>query len=63
MNSTPWRKSSRSGGQGNCVEFRELDGSCQLRDSKDPNGGEVTVSPAAFKAFIDAVKGNAFDLR
>ncbi len=63
MQTTPWRKSSRSGGQGNCVEFRELGEDCQIRDSKNPEGGELTVSPASFAAFIASVKGGEFDLR
>ncbi len=61
MTTTPWRKSSRSGGQGNCVEFRQDDDRFQIRDSKNPAGGSLTVTPAAFRAFIAGVKSGALD--
>ncbi|GGS52633.1 DUF397 domain-containing protein [Actinokineospora fastidiosa] len=33
-----WRKSSRSGAVGNCVELAPLDGGTAVRDSKCPTG-------------------------
>ncbi len=63
MKTTPWRKSSRSGGQGQCVETRQHDGRCEIRDSKDPAGGVLSFSPEAFAAFVDDVKCGAFDER
>ena len=48
-----WQKSRRSNGQANCVEVaRNLPGVVAVRDSKDPGGGVLRVSPRAWRAFI-----------
>jgi hypothetical protein len=50
--SSPWRKSSRSGDCGACVEVaRSRDGAVRVRDSKDPTGAVLSFSPAAWTAF------------
>ncbi|MET9380990.1 DUF397 domain-containing protein [Streptomyces sp. NPDC002928] len=50
-----WRKSSYSDdGGGNCVEVAACPHSIHVRDSKDPGGGVVTVSGAAWSAFLTA---------
>ena len=52
-----WRKSTRSGGNGNCVEAAfNLDGIVAVRDSKDPNGPALVVEPAAWSVFAEGVK-------
>ncbi|GIL31744.1 DUF397 domain-containing protein [Actinocatenispora comari] len=52
-----WRKSTRSGNTGNCVEVAgNLPGIVAVRDSKDPQGPALMVEPAAFAAFTAAVK-------
>lgn len=55
---TVWRKSSRSmQGANNCVEVAAGTGGrpwAAVRDSKDPDGGVLLVSAAAFSAFVDA---------
>ena len=54
-----WRKSARSGNQGNCVEVADnLPGIVGVRDSKDPTGPVLTFGPQAWKAFIDDVKAD-----
>jgi hypothetical protein len=53
-----WRKSSRSSGEnGNCVELADLDGGgLAVRDSKNPDGGALTVGSTARAAFFGAVR-------
>jgi len=61
---SPWRKSSRSGGQGNCVEAR-LNGTPEIRDSKMGDASPVLeLSRDAFVALLNNVKlGNGLSQR
>ncbi|MEH0424013.1 DUF397 domain-containing protein [Streptomyces sp. B21-083] len=48
-----WRKSSRSGGEGGeCVEIAVCPHAIHLRDSKNPTGGHLTLSPTTWSAFL-----------
>lgn len=56
-----WKTSSYSHPNGNCVEVRrtrEVPGTTrvQVRDSKDPDGGSVTMPTTAWTAFVAALK-------
>ncbi len=56
-----WRKSSYSGGTGNCVEVTgSLSGAVGIRDSKNPEGPALVLTPRAWRAFIEGVKGGEF---
>ncbi|MEV2244276.1 DUF397 domain-containing protein [Streptomyces sp. NPDC049970] len=49
-----WRRSSYSGGQGECVEVaRNLPHLVPIRDSKRPAGPVITFGHGAWRAFVD----------
>jgi hypothetical protein len=53
---TNWRKSSYSLSNGNCVEVGAGQGMVAVRDSRDPEGPTVGVSPRAWIEFTEQVK-------
>jgi Domain of unknown function (DUF397) len=59
-----WRKSSYSGnGGGDCVEVaRNLPHAVAVRDSKDPHGPVLAVTPAGWRDFIVELKTGQRDL-
>lgn len=57
-----WRKSSRSHGSGDCVEVTVLAGRVGIRDSKNPYGGILVVSPGQWIKLLRGVKHEEFDL-
>ncbi|BBA97892.1 hypothetical protein RVR_3858 [Actinacidiphila reveromycinica] len=65
LGSTPaWVKSSRSTGNGACVEVKSPAAEAVVvRDSKDPHGPVLTFAPQEWASFVSDVDGGAFDLR
>lgn len=56
-----WKKSTRSGSTGNCVEVaRNLPGVIAVRDSKDPDGPALLFTPGEWSAFIGGVRDGEF---
>ena len=56
-----WRKSSRSGSGGECVQVAELaDGDRAVRDSKHPTGPALRFTPAEWAAFTAGVRDGQF---
>jgi hypothetical protein len=59
-----WQKSTYSGGNGGqCVDVaRNLPGIVAIRDSKNPDGPKLIVSPDAWRAFASGVRQGEFTL-
>ncbi|AUA12941.1 hypothetical protein CFP59_05094 [Streptomyces malaysiensis subsp. malaysiensis] len=57
---TEWRKSTGSGDAGNCVGVAASDLAVLLRESDEP-GIVLTTTPAALRAFIQAVRAGNLD--
>jgi hypothetical protein len=53
-----WRKSSHSteGTSAQCVEVAALSDTIGVRDSKDPEGGHLTLAPERFTALVRRIK-------
>jgi hypothetical protein len=53
-----WRKSSHSGGANDeqCVELGRLSPGIGVRDSKDPDGGHLTLTVGEFAALLARIK-------
>jgi Domain of unknown function (DUF397) len=57
-NDVAWRRSSRSGTSGACVEVAGVaDGVLAVRDSKDPEGGCLAFSAVAWERFMGVLRG------
>jgi len=51
-----WRKSTASESNGDCVEAGQGADVTVVRDSQDPDGAWLTVTPAAWRAFTARLK-------
>lgn len=54
-----WRTSSRSGGNGQCVEIALQPDVAAIRDSKNREGAMLVFAPDQFAAFVQTVKKSA----
>lgn len=59
---TQWRKSSHSGGTGNCVEVAGLPSAVGVRDSKVPDGAQLRLSVREWARVLEAIKAGRHDL-
>ena len=58
-----WRTSSYSGSSNNCVQVAtQRPAAIAVRDSKDPGGPALAVTPEDWRAFTDRVKSGIRDL-
>jgi Domain of unknown function (DUF397) len=59
-----WRKATKtSSNGGNCVEVgRNLRGIVAVRDSKNPDGPKIILTPASWQTFTASVRAGEHDL-
>lgn len=58
-----WRTSSRSGGNGACIEVAEAGPVVAVRDSKDRQGPVLVFGRDEWRAFAEAIRAGRLDLR
>ncbi|MEV0269917.1 DUF397 domain-containing protein [Hamadaea sp. NPDC050747] len=57
-----WRKSTRSGGSANCVEFAHQGATVGIRDSKNPDAAVLEFPADVWNAFVAGIKAGEFDM-
>lgn len=57
----PFRKSTYSGAQGNCVEIAPTTGGVLVRNSNRPDEAAIHYTKAELAAFLSGVKAGEFD--
>ena len=62
MHEPPWKKSSYSGSQANCVEVTVRD-RIMVRDTKDRTGRVLRFTPAAWHHFAEQLKASESSTR
>ncbi len=61
IDSLAWRKSVRSGYQGNCVELAVAGENVAVRNSRDPHGTVLAFPAAGVAAFLTSIKNGELD--
>lgn len=56
-----WRKSSYSAEVQHCVEIASADRTVAARDSKNPQGGALLLSPTAWSTFLHGIRDGRFE--
>jgi Domain of unknown function (DUF397) len=55
-NESAWFKSTRSAGNGACVEVTFANDTVGVRDSKDPQGPTLDFAPESWTAFVKSIR-------
>ncbi|ASU81128.1 DUF397 domain-containing protein [Actinopolyspora erythraea] len=53
-----WRRSSHSGGNGNCVEVAPVECGAAVRDLKEPAAGVLVVNSRQWTDFLAALRAS-----
>jgi hypothetical protein len=61
LDGADWKKSSRSGAAGHCVEVAVVGQATAVRDSKDPSGPALVFTGDEWDAFLGGAKAGEFD--
>ena len=61
MERNVWKKSTRTGSNGQCVEVCHRGEAIDVRDSKDPSGPVLVFTPGEWAAFVEGVKDGEFE--
>jgi hypothetical protein len=61
LSQADWRKSSRSGAAGHCVQIAFVGQATAVRDSNTPNGPTLIFTSAEWDAFVAGAKDGEFD--
>jgi hypothetical protein len=56
-----WRKSTRSGAAGHCVEIAGTPAAVLVRDSKDASGPVLRFAAVGWEGFLAGVRNGEFD--
>lgn len=56
-----WRRSTYSGSGNNCVEVHTSHLGIAVRDTKNPNGGILTLTASQWRAFTRKIKTGGFN--
>jgi uncharacterized protein DUF397 len=54
LSGAAWQRSSRSSGNGQCVEWAYLDDAVAVRNSREPEGPVLVFTLEEWRAFVEA---------